>query len=160
MAQSIYDFEVTTIDGKTKTLRDYRDFVMLIVNTASKCYFSKQFEELEEFYQKYKEKKFIILGFPCNQFGNQEPGSVSEIKQTCLINYKISFPIFQKILVNGENAHPLFEFLKQEQKGIFGTSSIKWNFTKFLINRDGKVVKRFGPKNGTSCIEKDLIAAL
>jgi glutathione peroxidase len=145
MDKTIYDFAVTDIDGNIIKLDKYRDKVLLIVNTASKCGFTKQYAALEELYKRYKDKGFYILGFPCNQFGNQEPGNLEEIKNFCALTYSVDFPMFAKIEVNGENAHPLYKFLKKEAGGIFGLSAIKWNFTKFLVNKNGNVVKRYAP---------------
>ncbi len=142
---SIYDFSAKTLDGKEKSLADFRGEVLLVVNTASKCGFTPQYEGLEALYKKYHAKGFDILGFPCNQFGGQEPGDEAAIGQFCTLNYGVSFPLFAKIEVNGEAAHPLYKFLKNAQKGIAGTEAIKWNFTKFLADRQGHVVARFAP---------------
>ena len=156
--QSIYDFKVKTIEGKETTLETYKDKVMLIVNVASKCGYTPQYEGLETLYKKYKGKGLVILGFPCNQFSSQEPGSEAEIQNFCRVNFGVSFPMFAKIKVNGEQTHPLYLYLKSQQPGIFGSESIKWNFTKFLVNKEGKVVDRFGsstkPKSLESVIEK------
>jgi len=154
--QSIYEFNVKTIDGKETTLAPYRDKVMLIVNVASKCGYTPQYEGLEALYQKYKEKGFVVLGFPSNQFANQEPGTEEEIQQFCRINFGVTFPMFSKIEVNGENAHPLYVYLKSEQPGILGTEAIKWNFTKFLIDREGKVTARFGSSTKPNEIEEEI----
>lgn len=143
---SIYDIEVENKDHSTYKLEKYKDYVIVIVNTATKCGLSGQFDGLEKLYQQYKDQNFIILGFPCNQFANQEPGSGEEAAEACKINYGVTFPIHEKINVNGENEHPLYTHLKEQQGGLFG-SKIKWNFTKFVIDRDGEVVKRFGPKD-------------
>lgn len=147
MQKSIYDFEVSTIDGKKITLQDYKGKVLLIVNVASKCGYTKQYAGLEALYQKYKDKGFVILGFPCNQFGAQEPGSEADIKQFCSTKYNVSFPMFSKIKVNGKEAHPLYQYLKPLAKGVLGTESIKWNFTKFLVDRNGKVIERYASKD-------------
>ncbi len=141
---TIYDFNVTTIEGEEISLSRYREKVILIVNTASGCGFTPQYKGLEELYKKFGPDNFVVLGFPCNQFGNQEPGKNEEIKSFCELNYNVSFPLFSKIEVNGKNAHPLYEYLKKEKGGLLG-SDIKWNFTKFLINKEGKAVKRFAP---------------
>lgn len=141
----IYDFSVKKIDNTDLNLTQYRGFVILIVNVASKCGFTKQYEELEELYQRYKDKNFIILGFPCNQFLNQEPESSEHIYQFCRLTYGVSFQILKKIDVNGSNTEPLYQYLKKSAKGILGTQSIKWNFTKFLINRDATKIERFSP---------------
>lgn len=143
---SIYDIEVENKNHSTYKLEKYKDYVIVIVNTATKCGLSGQFDGLEKLYQQYKDQNFIILGFPCNQFANQEPGSGEEAAEACKINYGVTFPIHEKINVNGENEHPLYTHLKEQQGGLLG-SKIKWNFTKFVIDRDGEVVKRFGPKD-------------
>jgi glutathione peroxidase len=145
MSADIYAFEVQTITGDKVTLDSYENQVMLIVNTASKCGFTPQYEGLETLYEKYKDKGLAILGFPCNQFGRQEPGSESDIAEFCQLNYGVSFPMFSKVDVNGDDADPLFKYLKKSQKGLLGSEKIKWNFTKFLVNRDGKVIARFAP---------------
>jgi glutathione peroxidase len=142
---SIYDFKATSLDGREIDLAQFKGKPLLIVNTASKCGFTPQYEGLEKLYAEYKDKGLTILGFPCNQFGQQEPGDAAEIGQFCMKNYGVSFPMFEKIDVNGANAHPLYGFLKDEQPGILGTKNIKWNFTKFLVDGDGKVVDRFAP---------------
>jgi len=144
---SIYDFQVKDIKGQSHSLSEYKNKVLLIVNVASKCGFTPQYEGLEKLYQELHEKGLEILAFPCNQFGGQEPGSSEEIQQFCDLNYKTSFPLFEKIEVNGENSHPLYQYLKIEQKGILGTEAIKWNFTKFLVDRSGKVVERYAPQD-------------
>ncbi len=157
MSQSIYDHEVVSLDGSKISLSDYKNQVLLIVNTASECGFTPQYDGLEKIYQQYKEQGFSVLGFPCNQFGKQEPGDNSEIANFCTTRFSVTFPMFEKIEVNGEKTHPLFEQLKAEAPGILGSKRIKWNFTKFLINRNGEVIKRFAPKdkpeNLTSHIE-------
>jgi glutathione peroxidase len=151
----IYDFKAISIDGQEVSLKDYEGKVLLIVNTASKCGFTPQYKELESLYQKLGNDNFEILGFPCNQFGNQEPGTGSEIKNFCEINYGVTFPLFEKVDVNGPDAHPLFKYLCEEKKGILG-SAIKWNFTKFLIDSKGNVVNRFAPTVSPSKIESDI----
>ena len=155
---SVYDFTAKTLAGKDVNLADYRGQVLLIVNTASKCGFTPQYEGLEKLYEELHPKGLTILGFPCNQFGAQEPGGADEIGQFCQVNYGVSFPMFGKIDVNGAQAHPLYKFLTHEKRGIFGTSNIKWNFTKFLIDRAGNVVARYGsttkPGQIKSAIEK------
>ena len=145
MTAAIYDFEAETINGKKVKLGSYKDQAMLIVNTASKCGLTPQYEGLEELYEEYKDQGLVVLGFPCNQFGRQEPGSESDIEEFCQLNYGVSFPMFAKIDVNGRNADPIFKYLKKSSKGILGSEKIKWNFTKFLVNRDGEVVARFAP---------------
>jgi glutathione peroxidase len=140
----IYDFHATNISGKDVPLSDYRDKVVLIVNTASKCGFTPQYEALEQLYKKHRDQGFAVLGFPCNQFGAQEPGSEAEIGQFCATIFGATFPMFSKIDVNGANAHPLYTFLKQQKRGFLGTAAIKWNFTKFLVDHAGEVVARYG----------------
>jgi glutathione peroxidase len=142
---TVYDFKARSLDGKDTNLADYKGQVLLIVNTASKCGFTPQYEGLEKLYTDLHGKGLTVLGFPCNQFGAQEPGSASEIGQFCMKNYGVSFPMFEKIEVNGDSAHPLYQFLKHEKPGVLGTERIKWNFTKFLVDRAGKVVARFAP---------------
>ncbi|MGF1467160.1 MAG: glutathione peroxidase [Sandaracinaceae bacterium] len=144
MADDIYGIEVETLDGERKTLDDYRGRVMLVVNTASQCGFTPQYEGLEKLHRDYGERGLAVLGFPCNQFGKQEPGSAEQIGAFCQKNYGVSFPMHAKIDVNGKDAHPLYRHLKGEQSGFLGTTAIKWNFTKFLVDREGKVVGRFG----------------
>jgi len=143
---SIYDFTATGIDGKEVALADYRGKVLLIVNTASKCGFTPQYEGLETLYKDLQDQGLVVLGFPCNQFGKQEPGDAEEIANFCKLTYDVNFPMFAKIDVNGEDAAPLYEFLKREATGLMGSKAIKWNFTKFLVDREGHVVKRFGPQ--------------
>lgn len=141
----LYEIPVTTIDGAPGDLSPYRGKVMLIVNVASKCGFTDQYDGLEELYKTYSDQGLVVIGFPCDQFGNQEPGDEEEIKNFCRLTYGVSFPMFSKIEVNGKNAHPLYKLLKKERPGIAGSGSIKWNFTKFLVNREGQVVQRFAP---------------
>jgi glutathione peroxidase len=142
---SVYDYSAKTLDGQDVSLADYRGQVLLIVNTASKCGFTPQYEGLETLYKAYKDRGFTVLAFPCNQFGAQEPGNAEEIANFCSLTYDVTFPVMSKIEVNGADAHPLYRFLKKEQKGLLGTEAIKWNFTKFLIGKDGEVVERFAP---------------
>lgn len=144
---SIYDIPVTTIKGESETLAGYKGKVMLIVNTATKCGLAPQFKGLQKLYDDYKEQGVVVLGFPCGQFANQEPGDNEQVAQACEINFGVNFPLYAKIDVNGKNAHPLFQHLTTEAPGILGSKSIKWNFTKFLIDQEGKVVKRFAPKD-------------
>ncbi len=153
---SIYDFSVTDIHGKPVKLDRYKGRAMLIVNTASKCGFTPQYKGLEALYEKYHAKGLEVLGFPCNQFGEQEPGDEKAIAQFCEINYGVTFPLFAKVDVNGEHAAPLFSFLKAEQPGILGTEGIKWNFTKFLVDREGRVIARFAPKDTPEAIAADI----
>jgi glutathione peroxidase len=143
----IFSIPVQTIDKKSTTLGDYKGKAMLIVNVASKCGFTGQYEGLEQLQQSLGPKGFVVLGFPCNQFGSQEPGTEAEIKEFCNLNYDVSFPLFAKIDVNGDKAHPLYQHLKSAQKGILGTEAVKWNFTKFLVNKKGEVVGRFAPQD-------------
>jgi len=142
--ETFYDFYVTRLDGAATQLSEFRGQVLLIVNTASQCGFTPQYAALEELYRAYKERGFAVLGFPCNQFGGQEPGSPEEIGAFCKINFEVSFPLFAKIEVNGPQTHPLYRFLKREKRGILGTEKIKWNFTKFLVDRTGRVAYRRG----------------
>lgn len=142
---SLYDFSAETLDGQPAPLAEYRDKVLLIVNTASKCGFTGQYAGLEALYRKYRDKGVVVLGFPCNQFGAQEPGDAAEIANFCSLTYEVDFPMMRKIDVNGPEAHPLYVWLKRQKKGVLGTSGIKWNFTKFLIDRSGRVVDRFAP---------------
>lgn len=158
MASTIHEFSAATIGGKEISLADYKGKVVLVVNTASKCGFTPQFAGLEAIYEKYKDRGFVILGFPCNQFGAQEPGTADQIQEFCQLNYGVKFPMFGKIDVNGKDAHPLFKFLTSEKPGILGTEMIKWNFTKFLVDKEGNPVKRYGsntePKDIAPDIEK------
>ena len=142
---SVYDYSAKTLDGQDVNLADYRGQVLLIVNTASKCGFTPQYEGLEALYKSHKDRGFTVLAFPCNQFGAQEPGNAEEIANFCSLTYDVTFPVMSKIDVNGADAHPLYRYLKKEQKGVLGTEAIKWNFTKFLIGKDGEVVERFAP---------------
>ncbi|HOT90613.1 MAG TPA: glutathione peroxidase [Anaerolineae bacterium] len=160
MAETIYDFTVTTIMGLPKSLADYKGKVLLIVNTASKCGFTPQFEGLQALYEKYHDRGFEILGFPCNQFMNQDPGTNEEIQNFCRVNYGVTFPMFAKIDVNGPHAHPLYEYLKQAAPGTLGLKAIKWNFTKFLVDAQGNVVKRFEPSVEPADIAPDIEALL
>ena len=153
----VYEFSVNSITGDEISLSEYKDKVLLIVNTASKCGFTPQLEGLQSLYDELSEQGVEILGFPCNQFGKQEPGDESEIEEFCQLNYGVSFPMFSKIEVNGENASPLYQYLKKGARGVLGSKSIKWNFTKFLINREGKVVKRFAPNDTPQDIKKHIM---
>jgi glutathione peroxidase len=157
---SIYDFTAATLQGKAVSLSDYKGKAILIVNTASKCGFTPQYAGLEKLYEKLRDKGLVILGFPCNQFGQQEPGSTQEIGAFCQMNYGVSFPMFDKIEVNGPRAHPLYEYLKSQKPGILGTKNIKWNFTKFLVDKTGKVVARFAPMTKPADIEGAIAKAL
>ncbi|TFE23080.1 glutathione peroxidase [Cohnella luojiensis] len=157
---SVYDHQVRTVKGATKSLNEYKGKVLLIVNTASKCMFTSQYKELQGLYSKYKDSGLEILGFPTNQFGKGEKGTNEEIQSFCEINFGVTFPLFEKIEVNGDNAHPLYQYLKNEAPGVLGSKSIKWNFTKFLVDRNGKVLKRFGSAEKPSDLEKDLATLL
>jgi glutathione peroxidase len=159
-AETVYQFSAPLLDGRTVSLADFKGEVLLIVNTASKCGYTPQYAGLEELFRTYKDQGLEILGFPCNQFGEQEPGSAEEIGAFCEKNYGVSFPIFEKIDVNGEHAHPLYRFLKGEKSGIFGTEAIKWNFTKFLVDRQGKVMDRFGPSTEPKALAAPIEALL
>ncbi|MGY6557951.1 MAG: glutathione peroxidase [Nitritalea sp.] len=154
-ATRFYDFTATTLQGKEVSMEEFKGKKILVVNTASKCGLTPQFEGLENLYKKYKDKDFVILGFPCNQFGNQEPGDEASIASGCVLNYGVTFPMFSKVDVNGDAAHPIFKYLKKQLGGLFG-SSIKWNFTKFLIDEKGRPVKRFAPVTKPEKIESYL----
>ena len=145
MSQTLYDFTAQRLNGEPQALEAYRGKVVLIVNTASQCGFTPQYTGLEALYRRFKAQGFVVLGFPCNQFGAQEPGDAEAIGQFCQTRFDVSFPLFAKIDVNGDNTHPLYAWLKREAAGILGTEAIKWNFTKFLINREGKVIDRYAP---------------
>ena len=155
---SIYDIEIKTIDGPPQTLDTYRGKLLLIVNVASQCGFTPQYRGLEALYRKYKDQGLVVLGFPCDQFGHQEPGDEAQIKRFCSLNYDVTFPLFAKIEVNGPGTHPLYAHLKKEKPGLLGSEAIKWNFTKFLVGRDGAVLKRYAPNDTPAAIEKDIAA--
>jgi glutathione peroxidase len=157
---SIYDFEATTIDGQPQKMDTYRGKTLLIVNVASECGFTPQYAGLQELHDRFKDKGFAVLGFPCDQFGHQEPGSEEEIRNFCSVNYNITFPLFSKVEVNGDDAHPLYKYLRSERKGLLGTESIKWNFTKFLVGSDGAVLKRYAPTDTPESIGADLARVL
>ncbi|GHF30931.1 glutathione peroxidase [Kordiimonas sediminis] len=157
---SIFDFSCKTLQGKDKALSDYKGHVVLIVNTASKCGFTPQFAGLENLYKDLQEKGLVILGFPCNQFGSQDPGSNEEIGEFCQLNYGVSFPMMAKVDVNGDDADPIFKHLKAEKPGILGSKRIKWNFTKFLCDREGNVVKRFAPSDRPEQIRQAIMDLL
>jgi glutathione peroxidase len=156
----VYEFTVRTIDGSEQSLAAYRQQVMLIVNVASKCGFTPQYAGLQSLHHKFHERGFSVLGFPCDQFGQQEPGDEVEIKRFCTESYSVTFPMFGKIEVNGAHAHPLYQYLKQQQPGILGSQAIKWNFTKFLIDRQGVVLRRYGSVDKPESIEPDVVALL
>lgn len=155
---SLYDIDVTTIDGASQSMAEYRGKALLIVNVASQCGFTPQYTGLEALYLTYKDKGFAVLGFPCDQFGHQEPGTEAEIQSFCTLNYQLTFPLFAKVEVNGGNAHPLFRLLKSERRGLLGSEAIKWNFTKFLVGKDGTVLKRYAPTDTPEQITKDVAA--
>jgi glutathione peroxidase len=157
---SVYDFEAQTITGQSVKLDQYKGKVVLIVNTASKCGFTPQFEGLEALWKAYEAKGVVILGFPCNQFGSQDPGNNSEIASFCQLNYGVSFPMMAKVDVNGPAAHPLYKWLVKEAPGILGTKSIKWNFTKFLVGKDGQVIGRYAPTDKPAGLKADIDRAL
>ncbi len=157
---TVYDFEAKTIDGSTQKLDSYKGKVLLIVNVASKCGFTPQYKGLESLWRKYQDQGLVILGFPCDQFGHQEPGDENEIKNFCSLNYEVSFPMYAKIEVNGAQTHPLYQHLKSSAPGLLGTEGIKWNFTKFLVGKDGKVVERYGSVDTPEKIEADIIKLL
>ena len=156
MSESIYDIDVTAIDGAKKKMSDYKGKTLVIVNVASQCGFTPQYEGLEKLYKNYAEKGLVVLGFPCNQFGSQEPSSEGEIKTFCETSFGVTFPMFAKVEVNGDNAHPLFQYLKEKQKGILGTEGIKWNFTKFLVDKNGQVVERFAPQTAPLALSENI----
>lgn len=153
---TVHDFSARTLAGEEKPLADYAGRVLLIVNTASECGFTPQYRGLEALYQRYREQGFAVLGFPCNQFGGQEPGAEAEIGAFCERNYGVSFPLFAKVDVNGRDTHPLFGYLKESLPGVLGTELIKWNFTKFLVGRDGIPVRRYAPKTEPEAIAADI----
>jgi glutathione peroxidase len=155
-----YDFSATDIDGRERALREFDGRALLIVNVASQCGFTPQYKGLEALWRKYRDRGLSVLGFPCDQFGHQEPGDANEIKQFCSLSYDVTFPLFAKIEVNGPGAHPLFTWLKSEKAGVFGTEGIKWNFTKFLVDRSGRVVKRYASVDAPEKIDKELSALL
>jgi len=159
-AGSIYDFEALSIDGKPAHLSTQRGKVLLIVNTASQCGFTPQFSGLEKLWQDYRDKGLVIVGFPSNEFGAQDPGSNDEIASFCQLNYGVTFPMMAKVQVNGANAHPAWKWLKAQAPGVLGTEAIKWNFTKFLIGKDGQVLKRFAPNDTPDSMRKDIEKAL
>jgi glutathione peroxidase len=153
---SVHAFDATAIDGTQVPLAAFRGRVLLIVNVASRCGFTPQYEALEAMYRAYRDRGVTVLGFPCDQFGHQEPGSHEEIQAFCTAEYGVTFPLFAKIAVNGPTAHPLYVFLKSARKGLLGTTAIKWNFTKFLVDRDGRVVRRYGSSTPPAAIEPDI----
>ena len=157
---TVYDFSARRIEGNEQSLADFRDQVLLVVNTASQCAQTPQYTGLQKLYRTYRRQGFAVLGFPCDQFGHQEPGDEEEIKNFCSLSYDVTFPMYSKIEVNGANAHPLYKWMKTEKSGLLGLDGIKWNFTKFLVDRKGNVVKRYAPTDTPEKIEKDLAAVL
>jgi glutathione peroxidase len=157
---NVYDFDVVNGDGSKVSLNDYNDKVLLIVNTASKCGFTYQYEGMEELQKEYSDKGFSFLAFPCNQFGAQEPGSDEEIASFCQVNYNHSFPLFKKVDVNGSDSEPLFDHLKEKAPGLLGSKAIKWNFTKFLVGKDGVVIKRYAPQDKPESLKGDIEKAI
>lgn len=157
---SVYDFEALSIEGQPAHLSTQRGKVLLIVNTASECGFTPQFAGLEALWQQYRDRGLVIVGFPSNEFGGQEPGSNDQIASFCELNYGVSFPMMSKVEVKGANAHPLWKWLTKEAPGLLGSESVKWNFTKFLVGRDGKVIKRYAPKDSPESLKADIEAAL
>ncbi len=157
---TVYDFEAKTIDGSVQKLDAYKGKLVLVVNVASKCGFTPQYKGLEALWRQYKDQGLVILGFPCDQFGHQEPGDENEIKNFCSLTYEVSFPMFAKIEVNGANAHPLYQHLKSAAPGLLGSEGIKWNFTKFLIGKDGQVIERYAPLDTPEKIGKDIAKLL
>ncbi|MFO0808804.1 MAG: glutathione peroxidase [Gemmataceae bacterium] len=160
IATTLYDIPVTTIDGESTTLDRYRGRVLLVVNVASRCGFTPQYAGLESLYRSHKDRGFVVLGFPCDQFAHQEPGDEAEIKKYCSTRFGVTFPMFAKVRVNGPETHPLYCWLKSQKRGLFGTRSIKWNFTKFLVDRNGTVVQRYGPFRTPERIDRDVVPLL
>ncbi|AIQ16378.1 glutathione peroxidase [Paenibacillus sp. FSL L8-0470] len=157
---SIYDFEANTLRGEEESLSKYKGKVLLVVNTASKCGFTPQYKGLQEVYDKFKDRGFEVLGFPSNQFAGQEPGESEDIAEFCEINYGVTFPMYEKVDVKGDEAHPLFKYLSKEAPGVLGSKSVKWNFTKFLVDQEGRVLKRFAPQTTPDQIEADIAKLL
>ena len=157
---TVYDFEAHQIDGQAVPLSQFKGQVLLIVNTASACGFTPQFAGLEKLHEQYGQKGLAVVGFPCNQFGAQDPGTNAEIAQFCQLNYGVGFPMMAKVDVNGDAAHPLYKWLTKEAPGLLGTTAIKWNFTKFLVGKDGRVIKRYAPQDEPASLKKDIEAAL
>lgn len=157
---SIYDYEANTLRGQEESLSKYKGKVLLVVNTASKCGFTPQYKGLQEVYDKFKDRGFEVLGFPSNQFAGQEPGESEDIAEFCEINYGVTFPMYEKVDVNGDSAHPLFKYLSKEAPGVLGSKSVKWNFTKFLVDQEGRVLKRFAPSTTPEQIEADIAKLL
>jgi glutathione peroxidase len=158
--KSFYDLSAKAADGHEVLLKEFKGKVLLVVNVASRCGFTPQYEGLEQLAREYKDQGLVVLGFPCNQFGAQEPGDEKEIQNFCKLTYDVSFPLMAKVEVNGDQTHPVYRFLKSEARGLLGTEAIKWNFTKFLVGRDGQVIDRFAPQTKPKDLEKDIVAAL
>lgn len=156
MSKGFYDFEMPRNNGDMESLHSYEGQVVLVVNTASKCGFTPQYDGLQKLYEEYRDKGFSVLAFPCDQFGHQEPGDDAEIEQFCTLNFNVNFPLFKKVEVNGQGAAPLYDFLKASAPGILGSKAIKWNFTKFLVDKNGAVVKRYGPNAKPESLKKDI----
>ncbi len=156
----LHDIPLTTIDGRTTTLGEWRGQVLLVVNVASKCGYTPQYEGLEAIWRRHRGRGFAVLGFPCDQFGHQEPGDEAEIRQFCSLNYDVTFPLFAKVEVNGPGTHPLWSHLKAAKRGVLGSGAIKWNFTKFLVGRDGAVLARYAPTDTPERIERDIVPLL
>ncbi|KPN20214.1 glutathione peroxidase [Xanthomonas sp. Mitacek01] len=155
-----FDFQATSLDGSTQPLSDYADRVLLIVNVASRCGFTPQYTGLQQLWRDYRDRGLVVLGFPCDQFGHQEPGSEADIRDFCALNYAVDFPMFAKVDVNGDTAHPLWAWLRTQKSGLLGSRRIKWNFTKFLVGRDGQVIDRFAPTTTPDALRKPIEAAL
>ena len=160
MTTTAYDFQATTLEGAPQDLSEWRGKALLVVNVASACGFTPQYDGLERLWRDYREQGLVVLGFPCDQFGHQEPGDAAEIRQFCSLKHDVSFPMFAKVEVNGPGAHPLWSWLKQQKSGLLGIGAIKWNFTKFLIGRDGQVLARYAPMDSPESLRRDIEAAL
>jgi glutathione peroxidase len=160
MATTIYDFSANRLDGKEQSLAEYRGHVLLVVNTASRCGLTPQYQGLQQLYDDYRERGLVVLGFPCNQFAGQEPGTADDIASFCRVNYGVTFPMFARIDVNGDTAHPLYQWLKSERPGLFASEAIKWNFTKFLVDRQGQPVHRYAPQTPPADLRGDIEALL
>ena len=160
MATTVHDFSAIDIDGQPRALSEYAGKVLLIVNVASKCGFTPQYAGLEQLWRDYRGRGLVVLGFPCDQFGHQEPGDEAQIREFCSLNYEVDFPLFAKVDVNGDGAHPLWRWLKDEKRGVLGTGAIKWNFSKFLVGRDGRVIGRYAPADAPESLRGDIEAAL
>ena len=160
MTTTAYEFEATTLEGDHRSLADWRGKVLLVVNVASKCGFTPQYDGLEQLWRDYGPQGLVVLGFPCDQFGHQEPGNAAQIREFCSLQHDVTFPMFAKVAVNGADAHPLWTWLKQQKTGLLGIGAIKWNFTKFLVGRDGRVLARYAPNDTPESLRRDIEAAL